>query len=64
VPGQQKVTLELYDVLGRRVRTLIDGEQEGRQSMQVDVSTLPSGVYFLRLKAEGQTKTQRLTVVK
>ena len=64
VPERQKVTLELYDVLGRRVRTLVDGEREGRQSMQVDVSTFPSGVYFLRLKAEGQMKTQRLTVVK
>jgi hypothetical protein len=64
VPERQKVTLELYDVLGRRVRTLVNGEREGRQSMQVDVSTLPSGVYFLRLKAEGQMKTQRMTVVK
>jgi hypothetical protein len=32
--------------------------------MQVNVSDLPSGVYFLRLEAESQMKTQRMTVVR
>ena len=64
VPGQQKVALELYDVLGRRVQTLVNEEREGRQSMRVNAAELPSGVYFLRLKAEEQVKTQQMTVVK
>jgi hypothetical protein len=64
VPEQQSVSLKVYDVLGRQVRTLVHGEREGRQSIQVDVSDLPSGVYFLRLKAESQVKTQRMTIVR
>jgi hypothetical protein len=64
VPEQQSVTLRMYDVLGRQVQTIVDGEREGRQSMQVNVSDLPSGVYFLRLEAESQMKTQRMTVVR
>ena len=63
VPGQQKVALELYDVLGRRVQTLVNEEREGRHSMRMNVAELPSGVYFLRLKAEEQVKTQQMTVV-
>jgi len=64
VPERQKVTLQLYDVLGRRVQTIVDGELEGRQETQVDVSGLSSGVYFLRLQASEKMKTQRMTVVR
>ena len=63
VPERKKVTLRLYDVLGRRVKTLVDGQQDGRQQAQFDVSGLSSGVYFLRLRAEGTRRTERLTVV-
>ncbi len=63
VPQRQKVTLEMYDVLGRRVQVVASGEQEGRREVQVDVSDLPSGMYFLRLRAEGTVKTERMTVV-
>ena len=64
VPQRQEVTLELYDVLGRQVQTVSDGEVQGRRELQVDLSGLASGMYFLRLNAEGQTETQRLTVVR
>ena len=35
VPETQAVTLRLYDVVGREVRTLAHGPQEGRTEMQV-----------------------------
>jgi hypothetical protein len=63
LPEKQEVTLRLYDMLGRQVRTIAEGRREGRQERQVDVSSLPSGRYFLRLQAGGQTRTQKLTVV-
>ena len=64
VPGQQKVALKLYDVMGREGRTLVRGPQEGRTEMQVELSGLSSGIYFLRLQAGGTTKTQKMTVVR
>jgi hypothetical protein len=64
VPDRREVSLRLYDTLGRQVRTLTDGNLEGRQEMQVDLSGLSSGTYFLRLDAEGQTETQQVTVVR
>lgn len=64
VPERQKVEIQIHDVLGRQVGTVVNGEQSGRQEVQLDVSGLATGVYFLRLKAEDVTKTRRLTVVR
>jgi len=64
VPERQDVALELYDVLGRQVRTVSDGQVQGRQELQVDLSGLASGTYFLRLRAESESKTRRLSVLR
>lgn len=66
VKKKAQVTIRLYNALGQRVSTLYDGTpQPGeRQSVQVEASGLPSGAYFLRLKASGKTETRRLTVVR
>ncbi len=60
------VSVGLYDVLGRQVRTLHEGRVSGNQPQQVsvDATSLSSGVYFLRVKGDGFTKTQRITVTK
>jgi hypothetical protein len=56
----------LYDVLGQKVRTLYRGTPQAGQSTPLTVEThgLPSGVYVMQLRADGQTQTQRLTVVR
>jgi len=64
LPDKQEATIRLYDVLGRQVRTVVSGEQEGRHEQRLDTSSLPSGVYFLRLRAGGQTRTQKFTVTR
>lgn len=58
-------TVRLYNTLGQRVATLFEGTPSPGESrrLRVDVSDLPSGVYFVRLKANGRTETQRVTVV-
>ncbi|MFB6231977.1 MAG: T9SS type A sorting domain-containing protein [Salinibacter sp.] len=64
LPEKQEVTLRLYDVLGRQVRTVVQAEKAGRHERTLDTSGLSSGLYFLRLQAGGQTRTQKLTVVR
>ena len=64
LPEKQKASIRLYDVLGRRVRTVANSAQEGRHQRTLDVGSLPSGVYFLRLRAGGETRTQKLTIVR
>jgi len=46
------VTLEVFDLLGRKVSTLVDATQSpGRHIVKWDGSSLSSGVYFYRLRA-------------
>jgi len=63
VPEPRKVSIRLYDPLGRQVRTVVRGEQEGRHEKTIDLSGLASGVYFLQLRSNGEVRTRRLTVV-
>jgi len=63
-PQATDVRIGIYDVLGREVRTLVDGRAEaGRHERRVDIGGLPSGTYFLRMKAGGQVQTRQLQVL-
>ena len=64
LPEKQDATIRLYDVLGRQVQTVLNKKQEGRHQRTLDVGSLPSGVYFLRLEAVDETRTQKLTVIR
>jgi hypothetical protein len=59
------VSLSVYNVLGQRVATLVDGEQSaGRKQHTLDTSSFSSGVYFLRLNTNGKVVTERMTVMR
>lgn len=65
IPKSSHVTLVLYDLLGRVVRTLVSGEQGfGPHSVRLDGTGLSSGVYFYRLRAGGLTETKKLVVLR
>ncbi len=65
LPETQRVRLTVFDVLGREVAVLVDGEVEaGRHEALLDGASLPAGGYLVRLVAAGQTRTQRLTLVR
>ena len=61
-----RAEVALYDVLGQRVRTLYEGRPPGEEArrLTLETGTLSSGVYVVRLRAGGQTRTGRLTVVR
>jgi len=66
VRDDAEATITLYNTLGQEVRTLyrgIPGAGEG-QTVEVSTTGLSSGVYVLRLRADGRTETRRLTVVR
>ncbi|MCL4510290.1 MAG: T9SS type A sorting domain-containing protein, partial [Bacteroidetes bacterium] len=59
------VTLKVYDILGREVRTLInDYQTAGVHSVRFDAQNLASGVYFYRLTAPGITQVKKMVVTK
>ncbi len=60
-----QVSLALFDVSGRRVRTLLEGVQgEGEHEVQLDATGLPSGVYFYRLEHDGTSVGKPCIVLK
>jgi photosystem II stability/assembly factor-like uncharacterized protein len=62
---REQVTVRLYDLLGREVKTVLEGMQEaGRHEISLSVPKLASGVYFLRLDASEQTRTAKIMVLK
>jgi hypothetical protein len=69
VRGSAPATVELYNVLGQRVATLYDGTPAPGEMQTVrlgsqELAGVPSGVYFVRLDADGASRTRRLTVVR
>ncbi len=59
-------TLVVTDATGREVARLLDGEAEsaGTHAVYLDASRFPAGTYFYTLRADGRTKTKRLTIVR
>ena len=58
-------TLVVFDAMGRRVATLVDGAvSAGRHEARFDGSALAPGVYFYQLRAANTAFTKRMTVVR
>ena len=70
LPATTATRLTIYDISGRRVRTLVDADLEsGRHTVQWNGRNeagrpVASGVYFGRLEAGGQRDVQRLVLVR
>ncbi len=60
-----QVDLALYDLSGRLVNRLVSGvRQAGFHTATVNGIGLPSGMYIVQLKAEGQLAQQKITLIK
>ncbi len=54
LPVDSRVTLEVYNILGQKVKTLISNElTAGNNNITFDASGFNSGVYIYRIEAEG-----------
>jgi hypothetical protein len=65
LPEDSRVSLKIYDVLGRQVATLLDEQmQAGRHIVSWNAEGMPSGVYFTRLDAGRFSGTRKLILMK
>ncbi|NBC05143.1 MAG: T9SS type A sorting domain-containing protein, partial [Bacteroidetes bacterium] len=65
LPVSSEVRLEVYDMLGRNVATLVNEQvSAGRHTVNFDAGNLSSGVYLYRLQAGSQIMTRKLTILK
>lgn len=62
-PG--RVSLRVYDALGRSVRTLVDESQAaGTHTVHFDARDLPSGMYFYTLYTAKRQATRRMLLIR
>jgi hypothetical protein len=70
-PGEQSIELAIYDLLGRRVRTIFRGTSSAgttpyrwRDALNDDGVQVTTGVYVCRLKTPGFVSSQKILYLK
>lgn len=65
LPDAGHVTATVYDVMGRRVRTLADETMRpGRHDLTLSGRGLSPGTYFYRIQSDGKTLSGKMTLVR
>ena len=61
----QPLTLKLHDITGREILSVFKGYlNPGTHSFPLDLTDIPSGVYFVNLKTQTLSEAKRLLVIK
>ena len=64
LPQRSHVIMSIYNTLGQRVATLVNGDQEaGYHEVRFDAHSLASGAYFYRMQAGSFVQTKKLLVL-
>jgi hypothetical protein len=66
IPQTERVTLRVYNVLGKEVMTLINAEMRnaGRYNVSFNASELSSGIYFYKLEAGKNISVRKMILLK
>jgi len=65
IPKEGFVTLKIYDILGKEVMTLVNGNmQAGYYDAEFSGNNLASGLYFYKLESGSFKETKRMLLIK
>ena len=65
MPNEMKLSIEIFDVEGRRVESLFNGiKSSGYHSVDWDATYHTSGLYFVKIIADNHISTQKLMLIK
>ena len=65
LPNPSDVRLEVFNIVGQKVATLVDGPLEaGQHTVPWNASGLASGIYLYRLEAGDHTDTRKMLLLK
>ena len=65
IPSNGRVILKIYNVTGRLVSVLVNGNfEKGNYSVEFNGNNLPSGVYFYKLESGGYSDIKKLVLLK
>ncbi len=65
LPEQSDVSITVYDILGRRVKVLVNANKAaGSYKLALDASSLASGIYIIHMQAGSYVETKKITLIK
>jgi len=65
IPKRGKVSLKVYDLIGREVAELVNEEKSpGTHNVKWETGNFAGGVYFYRLSTDGITVTKKAILLK
>ncbi|UCF62674.1 MAG: T9SS type A sorting domain-containing protein [bacterium] len=65
LPHDSEVTLVIYNQLGQKIATLVEGRQTvGYHTVSFNAAQLPSGLYFYQIQAGSYRKVMRMMLLK
>lgn len=65
IPNSGHVSLDIFDIQGKKVASLFDGSSEaGQHDIVWNATSRPSGIYFCRLTTENETISRLITLLK
>lgn len=65
LPTRQKIALGIFNLVGQRIATLVDGDvMAGIHTVVWDAARFSSGIYFCRLEGSGFTLTRKLLLIR
>lgn len=62
VKKANNIVLDIIDNTGKQVAIIMNEKQSGVLTKQFNTTSLPNGVYFVRINVNGKTATQKLSV--
>lgn len=64
IPESGKVVIDIFNITGIRVGTLLNGTLEaGNHETSVSTSELKPGIYIINMKASGQSVSAKMTII-
>ena len=65
LPTKSKVTLKIFDLLGREISTLVNETKEmGNYKVKFSANKFSGGIYFAQLKTENKILTHKMVFAK
>jgi hypothetical protein len=65
IPQESNVSIKIYDVIGNEITTLVnENKQPGSYEIEFNAASLPTGVYFYRIKAGNFVQTKKMLLMK
>jgi len=65
LPKAGMVSLNLYDIMGRQVAEILNGQRpSGRNEVTWNTEKIPAGIYFYNLELDGINESSKVTFIK